>query len=161
MYNWGCICPLTGDIHLAFDRPIPAIETAGAPAAQAAVTAALEAVFARCVYAQMFTPPRFSSPARSRASLLRFKLPSPPPRRRTPGAHAAFGRRTQRPWGMGKSLADRLRPSAVSHTNRRRPRRSTRRAPVGATPRISTQAHASHPVGRRPGDGFALHTPGG
>ena len=75
LYNWGCICPLTGDTHLAFDRSIPAIETAGAPAASAAATAASEAVFARCVFAQMFTPPppRFSSPARSRASLLRFK----------------------------------------------------------------------------------------
>ena len=57
LYNWGWICPLTGDIHLAFDRPIPATETAGAPAASAAATAALEAVFARCVSAQMFTPP--------------------------------------------------------------------------------------------------------
>ena len=60
---------------MAFDRPIPAIETAGAPAAEAAATAALEAVFARCVFAQMFTPPRFSSPARNRASLFRFKPP--------------------------------------------------------------------------------------
>ena len=38
---------MTGDIHLAFDRPIPATETAGAPAASAAATAAPEAVFAR------------------------------------------------------------------------------------------------------------------
>ena len=63
---------------MAFDRPIPAIETAGAPAAEAAATAALEAVFARCVFAQMSPPPpppRFSSPARNRASLLRFNLP--------------------------------------------------------------------------------------
>ena len=65
---------------MAFDRPIPATETAGAPAAQAAATAALEAVFARCVSAQMFTPPPpppppFSSPARNRASLFRFNLP--------------------------------------------------------------------------------------
>ena len=62
---------------MAFDRPIPATETAGAPAALAAATAASEAVFARCVFAQMFTPPppRFSSPARSRASLLRFEPP--------------------------------------------------------------------------------------
>ena len=29
---------------------------------------------------------------------------------------------------------------------------------MGATPRTSMQAHASHPVGRRPGDGFAQHT---
>ena len=48
-----------GDIALAFDRPIPATETAGAPAAQAAETAASEAVFARCVFAQMFAPPIF------------------------------------------------------------------------------------------------------
>ena len=53
----GLVCPLTGDIALAFDRPIPATETAGAPAAQAAVLTALEAVFARCVFAQMFPPP--------------------------------------------------------------------------------------------------------
>ncbi len=61
---------------MAFDRPIPATETAGAPAALAAVPTALEAVFARCVFAQMFPPPpRFSSPARNRASLLRFNPP--------------------------------------------------------------------------------------
>ena len=64
---------------MAFDRPIPATETAGAPAAEAAVPTALEAVFARCVFAQMFTPPppppRFSSPARNRASLFRFEPP--------------------------------------------------------------------------------------
>ncbi len=54
-----------GDIHLAFDSPRPAIETAGAPAAQAGATTALEAAFARCVCAQMFTPPPpifFASP---------------------------------------------------------------------------------------------------
>ena len=78
---------MTGDIHLAFDRLLPAIETAGALAASAAVPTALEAVFARCVFAQMFTPPppRFSSPARSRASLFRFN----PPRLRRAAARAA------------------------------------------------------------------------
>ena len=44
---------------MAFDRPIPAIETAGAAVAEAAETAASEAVFARCVFAQMFTPQIF------------------------------------------------------------------------------------------------------
>ena len=53
---------------MALDRPIPAIETASAPAASAAATAALEAVFARCVSAQMFTPPpRFSLSDRLRS----------------------------------------------------------------------------------------------
>ncbi len=63
---------------MAFDRTIPELETACTSAAEAAATAALEAVFARCVFAQMFTPPpppRFSSPAGSRASLFRFNLP--------------------------------------------------------------------------------------
>ena len=48
---------MTGDIALAFDRRLPATETAGAPVAQAAETTASEAVFARCVFAHMFTPP--------------------------------------------------------------------------------------------------------
>ena len=91
---------------MAFDRPIPAIETAGAAVAEAAETAASEAVFARCVFAQMFTPPDF------RASLFRFKPHSPPPRRRTHGAG----------------------PSAVSHTNRRRPRRTI--GPLPCAPRL-------------------------
>ena len=45
-----------GDIYLALDWRLPELETAGAPAAEAAETTALEAVFARCVSAQMFTP---------------------------------------------------------------------------------------------------------
>ena len=155
---------MTGDIHLAFDRPIPATETAGAPAAEAAETAALEAVFARCVFAQMFTPPPppgFSSPARNRASLFRFN----PPRLRRVAA-----RPEHKPLSDGAPNAtgewasplptDSARPPSLIPTV------AARDAPlgarlVGATPRISTQAHASHPVGRRPGDGFALHTPGG
>ena len=60
---------------MAFDRPIPATETAGAPAALAAATAASEVSSTNGVFAQMFTPPRFSSPARNRASLFRFKPP--------------------------------------------------------------------------------------
>ena len=77
LYNWGWICPLTGDIHLAFDRPIPATETAGAPAASAAVPTALEAVFARYGFAQMVTPPPpdFRRQPVAGASLLRFKPP--------------------------------------------------------------------------------------
>ena len=43
-----------GDAHLAFEGPIVALNT---PAAEAAVPTALEAVFARCGSAQMFTPP--------------------------------------------------------------------------------------------------------
>ena len=123
LYNWGRSCPLTGDIHLAFDRPIPATETAGAPAAQAAATAALEAVFARCVSAQMVIPPppRFSSPARNRAALFRL-------------THAGLCRvaaraeRTPLPDSAPNSLrerarppADGRRPSAVSHTSRSSP----------------------------------------
>ena len=76
LYNWGCICPLTGDIHLALDWRLPELETAGAPATQAAETTAPETSFTRCVFAKCSPPPpRFSSPARNRASLFRFEPP--------------------------------------------------------------------------------------
>ena len=135
---------------MAFDRPIPAIETAGAPAAEAAATAASEAVFARCVSAQMFTPPpppRFSSPARNRASLLRFK----PPRLRrvaarpehTPlsdGAPSAPGE-----WA-GPLPTDSARPPSLIPT-------AALDAPLGARPWVPNLAYRRRLTPATPLDG--------
>ena len=60
--------PIDEKMYLAFDRPMPAIETAGAPAAEAAETTALEAVFARCVFAQLSPFPGLGAGGRDVAS---------------------------------------------------------------------------------------------
>ena len=118
---------------MAFDRPIPAIETAGAPAAEAAETAALEAVFARCVFAQMFIPPppppRFSSPARNRASLFRFK---PPRLRRV----AARPEHTPLSDGAPNAPGERARlfPTDFARPPSLIPTVAARDAPLGARP---------------------------
>ena len=126
-------CPLRGDTWMSLDWRLPELKTACIQAASLAATTALEASCARDVFARMFTPPRFSSPARSRAALFRFNRT----RLRRVSARAE---RTSLPYGpphsvrKGQAPARGLHRPAISHTNRRRPRRSI--GPRRCAPRL-------------------------
>ena len=126
-YNWGWICPLTGDIHLAFDRPVPAIETAGAPAAPATVPAAPEDVFARCVFAQMFTAPPAPVFRRQPVTGPLSFASTPLTSAASPHARSTRPFRTAHPIPSesGQNVCRRTPPvRLLFHTNLSRPRRS-------------------------------------
>ena len=109
---------------MAFESPARELNMASE-----AATTALEASCARVDFAHMFTPPQFSSPARSRAGL--FRLTHTGPYRvaarpeRTPLPDGAPDSPTDSPREQaGRLPADSDRPaSPISHTSRR-PRRS-------------------------------------
>ena len=135
-----------GDIALAFDRPIPAIETTGAPAAQAAATVALEAVFAHNGFAQMFTPPppdfRRLAPKSSR---FRLERTGGSPCVSAPTQATLLGEHVQGIQSASNALADGLHPPGFSPTNSHPFRR-----PIGlrrCVPRLPapTLADASNP----------------
>ena len=63
-----------GDIRLAFDRRQSELRTACTPAAKATETTALEAVFARCVFAQPPGEESIRLPSRKAGSMPRQRI---------------------------------------------------------------------------------------
>ena len=122
LYNWGRICPLMGDIDLALDWRLPELETACTSAAEAAVATAPEAVFARCGFGQMLTPPpRRSLCSSPRAPLRLIPADRPQPIAVLPARVKPFGVLEGRSLGAFRGLAS----AAFNHAPHRPPAPST------------------------------------